>query len=73
LVSTSVSGDLDCVRDGPVAALLGFVKVGMTMTARARASPVDENDEEAGVPTESAAAQLRAALKDWAPRSWLVS
>jgi adenylate cyclase len=57
----------------PTAALLGFAEVGMTMTARARAEPQwIQTMKKRGVPADPRRAQLRAALKDWAPRSWLV-
>ena len=56
----------------PVAALLGFAEVGMTMTAHARAEPQWMRAMKSrGVPADPRRAQLRTALKEWAPASWL--
>jgi adenylate cyclase len=56
----------------PVAALLGFAEVGMTMTAHARAEPQWMRAMKSrGVPADPRRAQLRTALKDGAPASWL--
>jgi adenylate cyclase len=58
----------------PTAALLGFAEVGMAMTVRARAEPQwIQMMKKRGVPADPRRAQLRAALKDWAPRSWLAT
>jgi adenylate cyclase len=55
----------------PVAALLGFAEVGMTMTTHARAEPQWMRAMKArGVPADPRRARLRAALKDWAGPSW---
>jgi adenylate cyclase len=55
----------------PVAALLGFAEVGMTMTAHARAEPQWMKAMKArGVPADPRRAQLRAALREWAGPSW---
>jgi adenylate cyclase len=55
----------------PMAALLGFAEVGMTMTAQARTNPQWMLAIKAyGVPSEPSRAKLRAALKDWIGVSW---
>jgi adenylate cyclase len=55
----------------PMAALLGFAEVGMTMTARARTDPQWMRDIKArGVPADPNRAKLRATLKDWVGPSW---
>jgi adenylate cyclase len=55
----------------PMAALLGFAEVGMTMTARARTDPQWLLAIKArGVPSDASRAKLRAALKDWIGASW---
>jgi adenylate cyclase len=55
----------------PMAALLGFAEVGMTMTARARSDPQWMRDIKArGVPADPNRAKLRATLKDWVGPSW---
>ena len=56
----------------PMAALLGFAEVGMTMTARARSDPQWMRDIKArGVPADANRAKLRATLKDWVGPSWI--
>ena len=56
----------------PIAALLGFAEVGMTMTARAHADPQWMRAMKArGVPARPERAHLRAALKDWVGPSWI--
>ena len=56
----------------PVAALLGFAEVGMTMTQRARVEPQWLKAVKArGVPADPGRAHLRAALKEWAPLTWV--
>jgi adenylate cyclase len=56
----------------PIAALLGFAEVGMTMTARARSDPQWMRAMKArGVPADPHRAKLRAALKDWVGPSWI--
>jgi adenylate cyclase len=55
----------------PMAALLGFAEVGMTMTAHARTDPQWMRAIRArGVPSDPSRAKLRAALKDWIGASW---
>jgi adenylate cyclase len=55
----------------PMAALLGFAEVGMTMTAHARTDPQWMRAMKArGVPADARRAKLRAALKDWVGPSW---
>ncbi|HUE40746.1 MAG TPA: adenylate/guanylate cyclase domain-containing protein [Chthoniobacterales bacterium] len=55
----------------PMAALLGFAEVGMTMTANARTDPQWLLAIKArGVPSDPSRAKLRAALKDWIGASW---
>jgi adenylate cyclase len=55
----------------PVAALLGFAEVGMTMTAHAQADPQWMRGIKArGVPADLRRAKLRATLKDWVGPSW---
>ena len=57
----------------PIAALLGFAEVGMTMTARARSDPQWIRAMKArGVPADPQRARLRAALKEWVGPSWIV-
>ena len=56
----------------PVAALLGFAEVGMTMTAHAQVDPQWMRTIKArGVPANPERAHLRAALKDWVGPSWI--
>ena len=56
----------------PIAALLGFAEVGMTMTAHARTDPQWMRTIKArGVPSDPSRAKLRTALKDWVGASWL--
>jgi len=56
----------------PIAALLGFAEVGMTMTARARSDPQWMRAIKArGVPVDPQRAKLRAQLKDWVGPTWL--
>jgi adenylate cyclase len=55
----------------PMAALLGFAEVGMTMTARARSDPPWMREiKTRGVPADPNRARLRATLKDWVGPSW---
>jgi len=55
----------------PMAALLGFAEVGMTMTTHARTDPQWMRAMKArGVPADPRRAKLRAALKDWVGTSW---
>jgi adenylate cyclase len=55
----------------PMAALLGFAEVGMTMTSRARSDPQWMREIKArGVPADPNRAKLRATLKDWVGPSW---
>jgi adenylate cyclase len=55
----------------PMAALLGFAEVGMTMTAHARSDPQWMRDIKArGVPADPNRAKMRATLKDWVGPSW---
>jgi len=57
----------------PIAALLGFAEVGMTMTAHARSDPQWIRAMKArGVPADPQRARLRAALKEWVGPSWIV-
>ena len=55
----------------PMAALLGFAEVGMTMTSRARSDPQWMREIKArGVPADPNRAKLRATLKNWVGPSW---
>ena len=56
----------------PLAALLGFAEVGMTMTARAQQDPAWLAHMKAlGVPADPGRAAARAALRQWAGAAWL--
>ncbi len=56
----------------PVAALLGFAEVGMTMTAHARSDPAWlKAMKTRGIPADPARAATRASLREWIGLSWL--
>ena len=56
----------------PLAALLGFAEVGMTMTAHARQDPAWlARMKTLGIPADPGRAATRAALRQWAGPAWL--
>ena len=56
----------------PVAALLGFAEVGMTMTAHAQSDPAWMKAMKThGIPADPARAATRASLREWVGLSWL--
>ncbi len=56
----------------PVAALLGFAEVGMTMTAHAQSDPAWMKEMKTrGIPSDPARAATRASLKEWVSLSWV--